>query len=445
WLSPCQEVVEDSIRADDASQPHRVGFEDHLPGQIRDWNEELQTTHEMARGSLPERVTRDRSIFKIHGDFIGAAIKGAIAVVDGNVMAINPADEPRTHMFIWNNIFFSLGFDVKDHYKELGGDAAAFAATSADLQGVRAYAALDNCKLCTLGMAIIDYRGYRVTAQSIIPGILDKEQEQSVVYGSVDFGKTVVSSEKYHELLEASAKDLKLLPHEVVVDDEGNTAKLFTSYETKGIIGNDGRYYVLDLLRTMPPDVHYLQDAEVSEKSKALGFPRPFPHKLATLRHEFVEIFHEARCMQFIKTAANHVRQHISANKENQESLDVENDVTKALVEVSEGREPLTNCVVTKEALAKAAEAVHSLRDDTFDIRFNPDCFSTTVKHAPSEDLEKQRRLVVEAAEYLITTQLPEFVSSCVDFTVTPIDGESLCDLMHARGINMRYLGDVVS
>lgn len=53
------------------------------------------------------------------------------------------------------------------------------------------------------------------------------------MYGSVDFGKTVVSSEKYHELLEASAKELKLLPHEVVIDEHGNTAKLFTSYETK--------------------------------------------------------------------------------------------------------------------------------------------------------------------------------------------------------------------
>lgn len=42
---------------------------------------------------------------------------GAMAVIDGNVVAINPADEPRTHMYIWNNIFFSLGFDVKDHYK----------------------------------------------------------------------------------------------------------------------------------------------------------------------------------------------------------------------------------------------------------------------------------------------------------------------------------------
>ncbi|VDM62406.1 unnamed protein product [Angiostrongylus costaricensis] len=422
WLSPVQEVLEDSIRGEDALLPYRVGFEEHLPGQIRDWNEELQTTHEMPRTSLSERLTRDRS--------------GAIAVVEGNVVAINPADEPRTHMFIWNNIFFSLGFDVKDHYKELGGDAAALAATSADLQGVRAYAAIDNSKLCTLGMAVIDYRGYRVTAQSIIPGILDKEQEQSVVYGSVDFGRTVVSSEKYHELLESSAKELKLLPHEVVIDNKGNTVKLFTSYETKGIIGNDGRYYVLDLLRTMPPDVHYLQDAEVSEKAKTLGFPRSFPHKLATLRQELVEHFHESvfgvvssnvlsRCLQFIKIAANHVRQHLAASKDDQDTHDIENEVTRALVDVSEGREPVTKYSITKEAVSKAAEAVNSLKPETFDIRFNPDCFSTT------------------AAEFIVTTQLPEFVSNCLDAAISPIDGESLCDLMHTRGINVRYLGDV--
>ncbi|KAE9417074.1 hypothetical protein Angca_006447, partial [Angiostrongylus cantonensis] len=450
WLSPVQEVLEDSIRGEDALLPYRVGFEEHLPGQIRDWNEELQTTHEMPRTSLSERLTRDRSVFKIHGDFINAAVKGAIAVVEGNVVAINPADEPRTHMFIWNNIFFSLGFDVKDHYKELGGDAAALAATSTDLQGVRAYAAIDNSKLCTLGMAVIDYRGYRVTAQSIIPGILDKEQEQSVVYGSVDFGRTVVSSEKYHELLESSAKELKLLPHEVVVDNKGNTAKLFTSYETKGIIGNDGRYYVLDLLRTMPPDVHYLQDAEVSENARTLGFPRSFPHKLATLRQELVEHFHEARCLQFIKIAANHVRQHLASNKDDQDTRqfltisDIENEVTRALVDVSEGREPVTKYSITKEALSKAAEAVNSLRPETFDIRFNPDCFSTTVKHAPGEDIEKHKILLVEAAEFIVTTQLPEFVSNCLDAVISPIDGESLCDLMHTRGINVRYLGDVV-
>jgi protein TIF31 len=31
-------------------------------------------------------------------------------------------------MFLWNNIFFSLGFDVKDHYKDFGGDTAAYVA-----------------------------------------------------------------------------------------------------------------------------------------------------------------------------------------------------------------------------------------------------------------------------------------------------------------------------
>ena len=32
-------------------------------------------------------------------------------------------------------------------------------------------------------------------------GILEREQEQSVVYGSIDFGKTVVTHEKYEELV----------------------------------------------------------------------------------------------------------------------------------------------------------------------------------------------------------------------------------------------------
>ena len=44
---------------------------------------------------------------------MSAATRGAMAVIDGNVMAINPGEEAKMQMFIWNNIFFSLGFDVK--------------------------------------------------------------------------------------------------------------------------------------------------------------------------------------------------------------------------------------------------------------------------------------------------------------------------------------------
>jgi hypothetical protein len=34
----------------------------------------------------------------------------------------------------------------------------------------------------------------------------------------------------------------------------------------QGIIGNDGRHYVLDLLRTFPPDVNFLPGELNSEK-----------------------------------------------------------------------------------------------------------------------------------------------------------------------------------
>ena len=34
----------------------------------------------------------------------------------------------RMQMFLWNNIFLSLGFDVKDHFKDFGGDNAAYSA-----------------------------------------------------------------------------------------------------------------------------------------------------------------------------------------------------------------------------------------------------------------------------------------------------------------------------
>ena len=144
-------------------------------------------------------MIRERAMFKVHSDFVAAATRGAMAVIDGNIMAINPGEDSKIQMFIWNNMFFSLGFDVKDHYKEFGGDFAAYMAPIYDLQGVKALNGLDIDGLYTLGTVVIDYRGFRVTAQSIIPGILEKDQDQSVVYGSTDFGKTCSTHPKYIE------------------------------------------------------------------------------------------------------------------------------------------------------------------------------------------------------------------------------------------------------
>ena len=67
--------------------------------------------------------------------------------------------------------------------------------------GVKLLNAFDYPGLFTLGTVVVDYRGYRITAQSIIPGILDKEQDKSVVYGSIDFGKTILTHPTYLEMV----------------------------------------------------------------------------------------------------------------------------------------------------------------------------------------------------------------------------------------------------
>ena len=96
-------------------------------------------------------------------------------------------------MYIWNNLFFSFACDSREHYMKYGGDDAAYAAATLDLKGVDMYNKLDLEGLYTLGTVVVDYRGYRIIAQSIIPGILQREQENSVVYGSVDGGKTIAT------------------------------------------------------------------------------------------------------------------------------------------------------------------------------------------------------------------------------------------------------------
>ncbi|XP_067629085.1 protein clueless isoform X2 [Eurosta solidaginis] len=454
WTSPQLDHTVDAIRAEDAFSS-KLGYEEHIPGQTRDWNEELQTTRELPRKTLPERLLRERAIFKVHGDFVIAATRGAMAVIDGNVLAINPGDDPKMQMFIWNNIFFSLGFDVRDHYKDLGGDVAAFVAPRNDLHGVRVYSAVDVDGLYTL----------------------EREQEQSVVYGSIDFGKTVLSHPKYLELLRKAGKHLKIMPH-FVLNERDEPVELCSSVECKGIIGNDGRHYILDLLRTFPPDVNFLilDDIDICLDLKELGFPIEHKHKLSCLRQELLEAFIEDRYVTFIRSAAHHLQNFSSPlvavenkNESNETSIAENNKVTingtqapknsekktldamaHALDAIKEAQLNVSSTDETQAAdvVKRACAAVGSLKEQEFDFRFNPDVFSLGIRHVDEPDsfnsISKQKKLIQEAAEFLVKKQIPSFIKEHMNHTSPPMDGTSLTEALHSHGINVRYLGKVI-
>lgn len=87
-----------------------------------------------------------------------------------------------------------------------------------------------------------------------------------------------------------------------MLNEKNDSVELCSSVECKGIIGNDGRHYILDLLRTFPPDLNFLpvDGEELPLESQRQGFPRQHRHRLACLRQELIEAFVEHRSVSVL-------------------------------------------------------------------------------------------------------------------------------------------------
>uniref|UniRef100_A0A671X1J5 Clustered mitochondria homolog n=1 Tax=Sparus aurata TaxID=8175 RepID=A0A671X1J5_SPAAU len=442
WIAHQGDHSLDCVRAEE-THTSRMGQDEHTAGQSRDWNEELQGCRELPRISLQERLHRERSVFKTNSDFVEAATRGAVAVIDGNVMPLNPGEAPHMQMFIWNNLFFSLGFDISDHYGPIGGNSAAHAAATCDLRGAQAHSSVDTEGLHTLGTAVVDYRGIRVIAQTIVPGLLEKNQEESVVYGSNDYGKTVFTHPRFLELLDKTSKPLRIQRHHVL-DHSDSPVELCSGIETKGILGNDGRPYILDLLRTFPPDLNFQNPVteerrEVPEVCQSFGYPRQHRHSLASLRPELIEAF-----VQHRSYSSSLVLFHVAGTNFMSRWCPRSSSNWKKSREKS--REPEEKKKGRRDVTVKACEAVGSVSDSCFDICFNPDVCSPGVRF-PSEcvaEVQRQRLLLWDAAAFLLSSQIPA-LKDCLNHAAVPMDGATLTSALHQRGVNVRYLGTLLS
>ncbi|XP_041095955.1 clustered mitochondria protein homolog [Polyodon spathula] len=402
--------------------------EEQAPGQTRDWNEELQESRELPQTSLAQRLLRDRALFKVNCDFVSTAVRGAVTVIDGGAVPINPGEDPRLHVFLWGGVFLSLAGEEGS----LEGERAARAVPRLDLAGVQAYSRAQG--LHTLATALLDYRGYRLSAQALAPGLLEREGDNRICYGGSDSGRDPAATRRFLELLGMAAKPLRIQRH-CVLQPSGSQTTLYTSADCKGLVGNDRRYYILDLFKTFPPDLNFLPQGEGEGEGwppgyTSLGFPREFPHKLCRLRPELVESFIQHKYTQFVSLVMERM----------QESQEKRDDSGEGVKGVSPKDDPRG-----VDAVRAACRDVGSVSNIVFEIRFNPDASEPGV-HIPdseSEALRLQRRLLREAAVFLVTMQIPAFVLDCLHQLTVPIDGATLTEALHQRGINLRYMGRI--
>ncbi|CAH2449199.1 eIF3 component of unknown function [Komagataella phaffii CBS 7435] len=388
---------------------------------IRDWNDDYQNIREMPKSTFQERNLRERLLNKTSADFTEAAIKTAISIVNKEFLPLNPENKPEEHIFLRNGIFYSLAVDGVGQFAKTGGDEAARAATNRDLASIRYLNRLDVSNVCHLCTAIVDYCGQRVLCQTPVPGIFtgvasdtdgdsESESPSDVLYGGSEANTRLSSNEKFVPKLKPIAQAFHLKEHKVWTKDGSQSTSLVTSIETKGMKGNDGRSYIMDLYRTSPLDIefieaHYNPDADSS-----------YPHREVTLRHEAIEEWWRR-----------------------QVSVLVNNETQKLEEKSSED-----------SASEKGGEKKPVIAIDPDACTLNPDAFSLNKAVAPSpedlKELEEDESRVREVSKFVTEILIPEFLDNIADSNIiTPIDGAHLSTLLHTQGINIRYLGVIAS
>lgn len=387
---------------------------------LRDWNEEFQTTRELPRETVQDRVFRERLTSKLFADYNEAAARGAVLVARGEVAPLNPTEGRDAQIFVYNNIFYSFGADGVGTFASEGGDEAARVAVGKDVLGIKAVNQLDIPGLFTPGTVVVDYLGKRIVGQSIVPGIFKQREpgEHQIDYGGVEGKEVVATHPDFVPVFEKLSKALRIKKHPVW-DKDNKRHDLEGSVETKGLLGTDGRKYVLDLYRISPLDVLW-QEEEGKDT---------YPHHMSILRLELVETFWRHKMSQYVREEVEKRR-----NVKAQEDKEAKEDAPEK-AESKEGEE--------KE---KTEEPVEQERVDIsgFEFALNPDVCSGQIPQTAEEKEQwaRDEKEVRDACDFLRSKVLPELVQDLHDGEVGfPMDGQSLSQLLHKRGINVRYLG----
>eukprot|EP01124_Arcella_intermedia_P011340 TRINITY_DN1774_c1_g2_i15.p1 TRINITY_DN1774_c1_g2~~TRINITY_DN1774_c1_g2_i15.p1 ORF type:complete len:1230 (+),score=292.57 TRINITY_DN1774_c1_g2_i15:486-4175(+) len=124
-------------------------------------------------------------------------------------------------------------------------------------------------------MALIHYRGFILTAVSILP----INGRNSLNYGSCDAGKNVMTSlPELNDAMAKAGKWINLEPHLV------KNAEIYGPGDIEGHCGSDQKYYVLDFGRVMPPQAPLSPDAhrEVFYNLFRPSFVKLYPRPLCS-------------------------------------------------------------------------------------------------------------------------------------------------------------------
>lgn len=380
---------------------------------LRDWNEEFQSTRELPKENVQDRVFRERLTSKLFAEYNEAAVKGAVLVARGEVAPLNPTEARDAQIFVYNNVFYSFGADGVGTFATDGGDEAARVATGKDVMGVKAVNQLDISGLFTPGTVVVDYLGKRLVGQSIVPGIFKQREpgEHQIDYGGVEGKDVIAEHEGFKAPFAELSKALRVKNHPVW-DKENKRYDLEGSVETKGLLGTDGRKYVLDLYRITPLDIAWLE--EHRKETDGASDDNSYPHRMAVMRPELVESFWRLKLREYVQAEVSKRRE---ARKEAESKAETSEAETSEAPKDGESKDGETNGAEKKAAEQERVDV------SGFQFTLNPDVYCGQRPQTEEEKAEwaKDEEQVRAACTYLTAEVMPKMVSvylSCLQSTI---------------------------
>ena len=431
-------------------------------GSCREWNEEIQQIRSMVATSIEEKILKAKLSHKAMTEYAEACKAVAVAIAEGHITPMNPTEPEPVHVFFYNNIFVSRAVDTKDSFKLCKGDEAAFKMAANDLNNSKRFQELASPLLKTALSGFVDYKGERFICQTMIPGVLQSGDTRALlVYGCLEQGKRLSCKKVALEAMTDVLAKVRITPRNVhaipvSASDDDNKSKLSTQVvpqsilatesqpiridavdevagpddesmphvgplEAKLLKGSDDRIYALEIMRLTPRDANFVSaSAGGTEVIDAATLAKVDPDVAFTysIRSELIE--------QYLQYKVISSREAVLLNfAEEQKALREKGDDDSKLATADE------NLRSKMEALTIAATK----------IDVNPNVFLGFPCDVSPDVVAKDEQTARDLALHLWNTLLLTFTNSIRRGDVTPLDNESTISVMHAHGINVRYLG----
>jgi serine/threonine protein kinase/tetratricopeptide (TPR) repeat protein len=222
----------------------------------RNWNEEYQTLLDLSFESEDEEMHRLAQLRQLSHEFATRATEiGQVIITE---KALSNDDKTIKHhtqqlggyaggeKYLVEGIFFKFAVDNRGLY---GDDEHAM---KCGVHEFKSFMELTDCRVQGLHfplIVIIDYRGFRLLCQSVLP-----VGSNTLIYGSSDGGKHVYATDPdMNRRMKRVAKMLNLAGHNVWDMAKTTQVRLHGPVDCEGHLGVDGRFYIIDPARLFPP------------------------------------------------------------------------------------------------------------------------------------------------------------------------------------------------